>query len=971
MTATSRHFELVRTHAVPALNICVEEYFHPQTGAQHVHLASEHPENVFLVALRTVPQDSRGVAHILEHTALCGSKKYSVRDPFFMMTRRSLNTFMNAFTSSDWTAYPFASQNRKDFFNLLDVYMDAVFFPRLDPLDFAQEGHRLEFSQPDDPQSGLVIRGIVYNEMKGAMSSPTSRLWHKLSEQLFPTTTYHYNSGGDPLEIPDLTYQDLREFHRTHYHPSNAIFMTFGNLPVEEVQSRIASSIRLFEPLDYQISVPPEQRYTKPQSVESVYPAGPDDSQEARTHIVVGWLLGDSTDLNALMEAQLLSAVLLDNSASPLLHALETSSLGRAPSPLCGVDDSQREICFVCGLEGCDENAGDAVEQLILDTLSEVAENGVPQEEVEACLHQIELHQREISGDGMPYGLNLILSALNSATHRGNPAALLDLEPALARLRQANQDPDFIRNLARKWLLDNTHRVRLVMKPDAEFSDREARHEQQRLAAMEASLGPQDRTQIQQLAQALQQRQLQQDDPEILPKVSLSDVPASLPYPEKQSANLDGVPFINYGAGTNGLIYQQLLAELPQLDEDELVLLPLLTHLMTEVGAGELSYLEMQKWQSRVSGGLHASYLVRGMPEDVQQTRGYFSLSGKALSSHQQALSELMQATLEQVRFDEARRLRELVAQARLRSEAAITGSGHSLAMTAAAQQLAPAARLAHRAAGLAGIAALKAMDDSLEDRSQLDELIERLRRLHQKVIATQRHYLVIGEESLLESAGSNWRRLLEKPLTRDGSPFTLTPTESGRTQQMWITNTQVHFCARAYPTVPSAHPDAPALTVLAGFLRNNFLHRAIREQGGAYGGGASQDNNTGAFRFYSYRDPRLADTLQDFDTSLEWLQRENHQPRLLEEAILGVIAQIDKPGSPAGEARQACIGELFGRDRKSRDAFRQAVLKVSLEDLKRVAATYLRADRASTAVLTHNGSTGSAQELGLEVLRL
>ncbi len=433
-------FELVRRHPIPALNLEVEEYRHGPTGAQHVHLACDNQENVFLVALRTVPEDSRGVAHILEHTALCGSERYPVRDPFFMMTRRSLNTFMNAFTSSDWTAYPFASQSRKDYFNLLDVYLDAVFFPRLDELDFAQEGHRLEFSEPGNALSALTIKGIVYNEMKGAMSSPVSQLWHKLCEYLYPTTTYHHNSGGDPEQIPLLTYADLRNFHRTHYHPSNAIFMTFGDISAAEVQARIeAQSLRKFSRLDKKIAVPLEQRYREPLYAEAFYPADPAEPIDDKTHVVLGWLLGDSTDLANVMEAQLLTAVLLENSASPLQLALETSTLGKAPSPLCGLDDSQRELAFVCGLEGCDQAGGDAVEALIMDTLRQVAEQGLPQEDIEACLHQLEIQQREITGDGMPYGLQLMMAALNSATHRGDPAALLDLEPVIKHMLQAIQ----------------------------------------------------------------------------------------------------------------------------------------------------------------------------------------------------------------------------------------------------------------------------------------------------------------------------------------------------------------------------------------------------------------------------------------------------------------------------------------------------------------------------------------------------
>jgi presequence protease len=437
MTEPYPTFELLRRQPIDALKLTVEEYRHRKTGAQHIHLAADNNENVFLVALRTVPHDNTGVAHILEHTALCGSEKYPVRDPFFMMIRRSLNTFMNAFTSSDWTAYPFASQNRKDFSNLLDVYLDAVFFSRLDELDFAQEGHRVEFAEPGNADSELVFKGVVFNEMKGAMSSVPAQLWHTLCKYLYPTSTYHYNSGGDPEHIPDLTYDELKAFYHTHYHPSNAIFMTYGDISAAEHQVIFETrALARFEALDHQIQVTGEKRYHAPVNVEEAYPLDEGEDATRKTHVVLGWLLGEVTDLEQSLEAHLLASVLLDNSASALQQALETTDLGQAPSPLCGLDDSQYEMAFVCGLEGCEQDKAPEVEQLILDTLRQVAEQGVPQSELEAALHQLELQQREVGGDGHPYGLQLIMTALTSATHRGDPIALLDVDAALISLRQ-------------------------------------------------------------------------------------------------------------------------------------------------------------------------------------------------------------------------------------------------------------------------------------------------------------------------------------------------------------------------------------------------------------------------------------------------------------------------------------------------------------------------------------------------------
>ncbi|MFT6307867.1 MAG: Zn-dependent M16 (insulinase) family peptidase, partial [Halioglobus sp.] len=496
MPASHPAFTHVRSEHIQSLNIDVHEYLHSATGTPHVHLATDNPENVFMVGLRTVPTDSTGVAHILEHTVLCGSEKYPVRDPFFMMIRRSLNTFMNAFTSSDWTAYPFASQNRKDYFNLLDVYLDAVFFSRLHELDFAQEGHRVEFEKADDPETDLVFKGIVFNEMKGAMSAPTSMLWQSLSKYLYPNSTYHFNSGGEPEDIPDLSYEQLKSFYDTHYHPSNAVFMTYGDIAPDVLQTRFEEQVlNRFEKLDRTIQVEPAKRYHSPMRVQESYATQEEDTAD-KTHIVVSWLLGESINLDDRLRSHLLSSVLLDNSASPLMRALEQSDLGNSPSPLCGLEDSNREMVFACGLEGSNPDQTLAVEKLVLDVLESVARDGVPQEQVDAVLHQLELSQREIRGDGMPFGLQLVLSGLSTAMQRGDTLAAIDLDPALERLRLTSLEPGFISNLVKELLLDNPHRVTMTMAPDRAISERRNVAEKQRLAKMKAALSDTDKTRI-------------------------------------------------------------------------------------------------------------------------------------------------------------------------------------------------------------------------------------------------------------------------------------------------------------------------------------------------------------------------------------------------------------------------------------------------------------------------------------------
>ncbi|NRP10539.1 insulinase family protein [Marinobacterium sp. xm-d-509] len=939
MAQAHESFQFIRSEMINSLGIEMSEYEHKATGAKHFHLATDYDENVFLVAFRTMPEDSTGVAHILEHTALCGSERFPVRDPFFMMTRRSLNTFMNAFTSSDWTAYPFASQNRKDFFNLLDVYLDAAFFPRLDPLDFAQEGHRVELAEAGNPESDLLFKGVVFNEMKGAMSSTTSVLWQTVSKYLFPTTTYHYNSGGEPADIPDLTYDQLKAFHETHYHPSNAIVMTFGDIPVDELQRRFEEqAFNRFERLDSELSVPDEKRYFAPIKVEEAYPLDQGET-EGKTHHVIGWLTKPSIDLKAELEGQLLSRVLLDNSSSPLRAALESTDLGAAPSPLCGIEDSNREMSFLCGIEGSEPERAAQFEQLVLDTLQEVVDQGVDPSVVAAQLHQLELQQREITGDHYPFGMSLILASLSNAIHRGDAIASLNIDSVLDQLREEIKDPQFIPNLVKTWLLDNPHRVLLTLRPDTELSQRKDQAEADRLAQYKQSLSREALESIDALAKQLEERQTQADDPSLLPKVTLEDVPVECHFPVGDQVN-DSTTW--FTAGTNGIVYQQLLFDLPELTARQQTLLPLYTQCLTELGSAGRTYKEHQALESAISGGISASINARAATDDATQLRAILTLSGKGLVVNQAALSELMADMLVSAPFNETARIAELLNQNASRKEQSVTGQGHSLAILAASAGLAPGAGFSHASRGLPSIKLARELADQSSDESQLNALAEELRGIHQVIMASSPKALLVADSEHKESC----LRQFEKEFARLSSgsidkPFQVS-TEAPVKQQAWIVNTQVNFCAKVFRTVTVAHPDAAALTVAGEILRNGYLHRAIREQGGAYGSGASQDSGDGLFRFYSYRDPNSIETINHFDQSVAWLLDGGADSEKLEEAILGVISSIDKPGSPAGEAKATYLNALFGRTPEQRMEYRSRVLAVTLGDIERVVNQYL-----------------------------
>ena len=959
-------FQLIRQHHVEALDILVSEYRHKVTGAAHYHLASDQDENVFLVAFRTQPMDSKGAAHILEHTALCGSEKFPVRDPFFLMIRRSLNTFMNAFTAADWTAYPFATQNKKDFQNLLEVYLDAAFAANLNPLDFAQEGIRVEL---EDGQP--VYKGVVFNEMKGAMSAPSDQLYHQLAHHLFPKTTYHYNSGGDPKDIPDLSYDELLAFYASHYHPSNAIFMTFGNQSAYDLQEQFESlALNKFAKGETLFSVA-EQRLAAPVAVSETYAVDAEDLKD-KTYHMLSWLLPKSSDIKLRLGMRLVEGILLEDSASPLRHYLETCDYAQSTGPIMGVDDSNYEMTFFCGVQGSNPEHAQQFKDGVLSILQQVAEKPVDTAMVDAILHQIELHQREIGGDGTPYGLSLILNGLSSAIHHSDPVDVWDVDAAIEQVKLELKDPMWLSNLIQTHLLDNPHRVQMTLVPDANKSAAEAADEQARLQKLGESLTAADKAEIIEQTEALKQRQESVDDLNLLPKVGLEDIPAELAIAQGQLreiiCNSMDRPLHLYHAGTNGIYYQQVLIKLP----DEVVQSPyfnLLSILMGEVGAGEYDYLELQQLQTAVSGGLGMGASLRSEINDKGQISAWLTLTTKSLTAKLDTI-ELLKLAFEQLRFDEKDRIIELLQQRKTRWASRVSGAGHSYAMQVASRQMSALARRDYHNTGLGALNWLSDLVEKIEtDAQAYAALIQELQAIHAQLMAVPKQFLLVCEEHHSERLIEEIQKVWDKsPRIATVAALTQVEQPNDNLDQAWLIQSNVQFCASAYAAVDVSHPDAAPLMVLAGYLRNGFLHSAIREKGGAYGGGASYDGNACSFRFYSYRDPRLAETFQDFEASLAWLMNTEQLPHQLEEAILGLVSGMDKPGSPAGESISACYALLHGRTPAFRKVLRERLLHVNLEDIKRVATQYLIEQKPVRAVVAPITKKDVLVQLGFDI---
>ena len=937
-------FNLEDQKYIKLLDLNAQIYTESEFNCKHIHLDSNNDEKVFMVAFRTIPEDSTGVAHILEHTALCGSKKYPVRDPFFMMIRRSLNTFMNAFTSSDWTAYPFATQNEKDFKNLLSVYLDSSFFPNLHELDFLQEGHRLEYV--DNKLNGdLEIKGVVFNEMKGAMSSITSQLWHGLSKHLYGSSTYKHNSGGNPENIIDLTHDYLVNFHKKHYHPSNATFFTFGNLDPTEIQDYINKNVLdRFLPSNEIISVKNEERISKPKTVTEFYNPIPDD--EENHHIVLSWLLGESHNPVELLESYLISNILLDNSASPLRKALENTDLGKSLSPLTGLETDHKELVFAAGLEGVDSNRQLEVEELILNTLKNLVSNGISNRLVKSSLHQLEIKQREISGSGMPYGLQIMLSCLPACLHNDDPLKVLDLDSSFDEIKNNLKKENYIEDLIEEKIINNQHRINYCLVPDVEFNAKNDIKIRKKIDKKSKKLSVQDKKRIIELTKDLKLRQEKSDNPEILPKVTKEDIPRVRTYPKSESYKNDNKNFF-YKVGTNGITYHSMILPCGPLTNDEFKVASLFANTLTDVGIDNKDYEEVQKIQSAITGGISANFILIPNKAQSAHTLG-LKITSKCLEENEKEMQDLMIETAKNSNFSDKNRIKDMLNFISSDNERSLIQNGHILSMSNAGAQVNNISATNDFVSGLNFITNTSSLSKDIDKSSKIKNYIELLNNIKEKINPNPMYTFTASSLDMDKSKIKYVFDDINDSLNFQ-SYFNIQEESVG-----WITGAQVTYCAEAFPTVDFFHEDAPALSILGAVLRNGYLHSAIREKGGAYGAGAMQDSNNKIFKFFSYRDPRCTATFEEFKKSREWSLKNISQEQL-DEGILGIISSIDKPLSPFGEAMSDFSMNLDKKDLEKRLKIRSMVKNCKIDDLINVSQKYLFSDSRKSVIAGKN----------------
>ncbi|TXI41219.1 MAG: metalloprotease [Nitrosomonas sp.] len=973
-----RGFRVTNRKEIPELQCTLIEMIHEATGAQVMHIANEDPENVFCLSFRTTPTTSNGVAHILEHTVLCGSEKFPIKDPFFAMTRRSLNTFMNAMTGADFTCYPAASQIPKDFYNLLEVYLDAVFQPKLEHLSFRQEGHRLEFADAKDSKTPLEYKGIVYNEMKGAMASPGARLDEIMSAALFPDITYGINSGGDPKVIPTLTYDEFRAFYKEYYHPGRCLFFFYGNLPLQGHLDFIAdNTLDKAEKVSSLLSIPRQKRFKDPVYRTTTYPAGPDVDESDKAYVSIGWLTCHILDVDEVLMLEILDSALMDTDASPLRLALLKSGLCRQAGS--SLESEVSELPFIVTMRGCDPANAEALEKLLFKELKRIAEEGVPHKLIESAMHQMELYRSEITGDGGPFGLSLFWRSALLKQHGGRTENGLVIHAIFERVRHLlRDDPNIMSKLIEKYLLNNPHRVTVVMTSDKELTNREDADEKAKLAKLKERLTEEDVKGIIRDAKALADFQKEQEEQDIdcLPKLSLDDVPKQVRHFSIDKEQVGNLTVYRHSCFTNSIVYAQVVFDLPTLTEAELPLVRLFGSLASQLGCGGRDYKANLEYMHEHTGGIGTSLVLNPQTTDPNVCVPSLFVKGKALYRKGDKLFALMRDFITSIDFTDTDRIKEVLQKHYTGLEASFNSHAMRYALSLSASGLDIASKIHNTWFGLDYFYTVRDIVKNLSET--LPSFIKQMCDLRDRLLNLQNPHLVITcDDEYYQKIKNEGFYGLDKIGTKPSTPWLPHYSLPEVSSQGCIVSTPVAFTGKTFSTITYLHPEAAALSIAGNIIENTVLHQKIREEGGAYGSGAGHNTAYGHFYFYSFRDPNIAQTMKAFEEAVKSVGAGDFSDDDLEEAKLEIIQDSDAPVAPGSRADLAYGLLRCGKTKEMRQHFRNTLLAVTKERVCAAVQHHLQHKVSSSPTVVFAGKellekeNATLERQGLQPLKL
>jgi len=925
-------FKLENEQQIKEINTLGQLFQHEKTGAELLSLINTDENKVFGISFRTPPTDSTGIAHILEHSVLCGSKKYPVKEPFVELIKGSLNTFLNAFTYPDKTCYPVASQNLQDFYNLIDVYLDAVFYPKITPSIFQQEGWHYETESLNSP---IFYKGVVFNEMKGAYSSPDNVLSEKSTQSIFPDNPYGLDSGGNPRSIPNLSFEQFKGFHKKYYHPSNARLFFYGNDNPEERLKIANNYLENFESIKIDSNIILQPPFKTPKYLQYPFMVGQDAKQDLKGMLTINWLLPETTAINTNFALRMLEYILLGMPASPLRKALIDSGLGEDLAGT-GLETELRQMSFSTGLKGIDISKAKQIEKLVFDTLKSLVRNGIDSQTIEAAVNTIEFKLRENNTGTYPRGLILMLRSLSTWLYGGNPMSLLCFEEPLEAIKASiSANKPIFEEMLQRFFIDNNHRSIIIFNPDPYMEKRMEETEKNQLAQIKKGLSDQELKKLMINAGELKDLQNKPDSPEDLatiPVLKLSDldkknteIPISI-----QSHN--GTRILLHDIFSNSVIYLDVGFDFHSLSQEYISYLPLFGRALLEIGTTSEDYIQLIKRINCKTGGIRSLTNAFSV-KDASSCSPWIFLRAKVMPSQFEELINILKDILLNAKFDNKMRFRQMALEEKSRMEKSLIPSGHSFINLRLRSHYGEAHWTAEQMEGISYIFFLRDLIKTID--KDWPSVLSALENIHKIIINSHGALFNITLDQ------SNWP-IIEKQvyelidmLPQTPSTFIDWHMKTSLPFEGFTIPSQVNYIGKGMNLYQDKYQFHGSFLVITRYLRTSWLWDKVRVQGGAYGAFCLIDRISGILSFVSYRDPNHLETLNIFDQSAQFLYDLKLNKNELAKSIIGTIGLLDSYHLPDAKGYFSMTRFLTGDTDKLRQEMRDEIFSTKSDDFK------------------------------------
>ena len=934
-------YELIEKHNIDELNSIGYLLKHKKSGARIVLLSNDDENKVFSIGFRTPPQDSTGVPHILEHSVLCGSKKFPVKDPFVELAKGSLNTFLNAMTYSDKTVYPVASCNDADFQNLMDVYLDAVLHPNIYQKEeiFCQEGWHYEL---ENIHGELTLNGVVYNEMKGAFSSPEDVLDREIMAALFPDTPYGNESGGDPDCIPKLTYQQFLDFHKKYYHPSNSYIYLYGNMDMaEKLQWLDTEYLSEYDEAAVDSELPMQKAFEETREIVLEYPISEAEEEKDNTYLSYNKVIGTSLDKELYLAFQVIEYALLAAPGAPLKQALLDAKIGK--DVISSYDNGILQPTFSIIVKNSNVEQKDAFITLIHQTLENLVHKGLDKKALEAGINYYEFRYREADFGNYPKGLMYGLQTFDSWLYDENkPFIHLEALDTFASLRK-RVETDYFETLIKKYLLENTHAAVVVVEPKKGLAQKKEEELREKLAAYKASLSTEECEKIVAFTEHLKEYQDEespQEDMEKIPVLKLEYIDKNVRPFKNEEFVIEGTKVIHHDYHTNGIVYLKLLFDITKIPQELVPYVSILKNVLGYVDTENYSFGELFNEINRKSGGIHSTLGIYTNDMDESKNLLTYELHAKALEDQLPFVFTMLKEILTKSNLEDEKRLYEIIAQMKSRLQMVLPSHGHSTAVTRVSSYFSETSDYSDRTGGIAFYRVIEKLERNFHEEKA--DFVEKLKTVCGYIFCPENLLVsVTSGKSAVESL-KDQLKVLHSCLKPAKEVKQQEKVQLLKKNEGFQTSSQVQYVAVAGNFKKAGLDYTGALRVLKVILSYDYLWIQIRVKGGAYGC-MSGFTRTGNGYLVSYRDPNLRGTLDVYQGTVEYLKNFAASDRDMLKYIIGTISDMDIPLTPAMAGSRSLSAYLTGVTEERILKERNEVLSCTVSEIQKL-ADYIQA---------------------------